>query len=126
MWRIAGDQANLKFIGQINASFSVSADKSNARGSSFVTGSSSGLPPLLAASDIAPYRGTGSAHPNYFRPRMAVREFGIRHYAGDVVYDVTGFNEKNMESLTEDLKDLVMGSVSSNRFLAEVCQVCCN
>lgn len=41
--------------------------------------------------------------------------FGIQHYAGGVSYDPNGFLEKNRDSFSLNLKELVMQS--SNRFL---------
>ncbi|XP_055925678.1 unconventional myosin-Id-like [Argiope bruennichi] len=38
------------------------------------------------------------------------RDFRIRHYAGDVTYSITGFMEKNMDSLYQDFKRLMFCS----------------
>ncbi|KIJ53790.1 hypothetical protein M422DRAFT_202039 [Sphaerobolus stellatus SS14] len=42
-------------------------------------------------------------------------QFLVRHYAGDVMYDVSGMTDKNKDSLIKDLLDLV--ATSSNPFL---------
>jgi hypothetical protein len=44
--------------------------------------------------------------------------FAIRHYAGDVPYDVTGFLEKNKDALSADL--MYVGKTSSVPFVAEM------
>jgi myosin-1 len=35
------------------------------------------------------------------------RDFRIRHYAGDVTYKVTGFIDKNKDTLFQDFKRLL-------------------
>ena len=42
-------------------------------------------------------------------------KFLIRHYAGDVMYNVAGMTDKNKDVLVKDLLDLIGGS--SNQFL---------
>ncbi|PBK76854.1 hypothetical protein ARMSODRAFT_1012068 [Armillaria solidipes] len=42
-------------------------------------------------------------------------QFLVRHYAGDVMYNVTGMTDKNKDSLVKDLLDLVASS--TNQFL---------
>ncbi|KAJ7459155.1 myosin class I heavy chain [Mycena galericulata] len=42
-------------------------------------------------------------------------QFLVRHYAGDVMYNVAGMTDKNKDSLNKDLLDLVAGS--GNQFL---------
>lgn len=54
-----------------------------------------------------------SANENFFKPKykdMAV--FGIKHFAGHVLYDVKDFLEKNRDSFNDDLKDLIRSSQS--------------
>jgi myosin-5 len=44
-------------------------------------------------------------------------EFGIRHYAGDVMYDASGFVTKNQDTLPTDLMDCAM--TSTNQIIAQ-------
>ena len=55
---------------------------------------------------------TGKTHPNFITPKFGSdSQFIIAHYAGEVRYTASGFVEKNIESLSNELKDL--GSHSS-------------
>ncbi|KAL0581064.1 class II myosin [Marasmius crinis-equi] len=49
----------------------------------------------------------------HFEPRGA--QFLVRHYAGDVMYNIQGMTDKNKDSLVKDLLDLV--GTSGNQFL---------
>ncbi|KAG7385203.1 hypothetical protein PHYPSEUDO_001745 [Phytophthora pseudosyringae] len=49
-------------------------------------------------------------HPSYAKPRFECDEFIIRHYAGDVTYDIHDFIAKNTDNLHEDLLDLLRRS----------------
>lgn len=49
-------------------------------------------------------------HPNYAKPRFECDEFIIRHYAGDVTYDIHDFIAKNTDNLHDDLLDLLRRS----------------
>jgi myosin-1 len=52
----------------------------------------------------------------HFEARGA--QFLVRHYAGDVMYNISGMTDKNKDTLVKDLLDLVAGS--SNHFLQEL------
>jgi myosin heavy subunit len=58
-------------------------------------------------------------HDNFVTPKFGKdRDFIVVHYAGEVRYTVTGFVEKNVETLSNELKDL--GSSSSKDFILDV------
>jgi myosin-1 len=52
------------------------------------------------------------SNPN-FEPRG--NKFLIKHYAGDVLYNVSGMTDKNKDTLVKDILDLIEGS--KNKFL---------
>ncbi|KAJ8272928.1 hypothetical protein GJAV_G00095070 [Gymnothorax javanicus] len=46
----------------------------------------------------------------YVKPRVAVHYFGVKHYAGEVVYDVRGILEKNRDTFRDDVLNLLRES----------------
>ncbi|XP_025021612.1 unconventional myosin-X isoform X2 [Python bivittatus] len=46
----------------------------------------------------------------YVKPRVAVHNFGVKHYAGEVQYDVRGILEKNRDTFRDDLLNLLRES----------------
>ena len=56
--------------------------------------------------------------PFYTRPRVSNGAFGIKHYAGEVMYTCTGFLEKNRDTFREDLATLLQES--SNDFVYDL------
>lgn len=61
-------------------------------------------------------------HPNFITPKFGQdRDFIVVHFAGEVRYSVPGFVEKNVETLSNELKDL--GSTSSNPFTHGIFEV---
>uniref|UniRef100_A0A8D0BZW2 Myosin X n=1 Tax=Salvator merianae TaxID=96440 RepID=A0A8D0BZW2_SALMN len=51
-----------------------------------------------------------SNNPFYVKPRVAVHNFGVKHYAGEVQYDVRGIIEKNRDTFRDDLLNLLRES----------------
>ena len=63
-------------------------------------------------------------HPNYLAPRFnSDCIFGIQHYAGEVFYNIAHFAEKNRDSTSNDLRELLLKS--SNVLLREAAENCC-
>jgi myosin heavy subunit len=57
-------------------------------------------------------------HPNYQAPKREKTKFLVNHYAGEVSYEITGFLEKNRDSLSEDLIEL--GKSSTIEFIQKL------
>ncbi|XP_030063162.1 unconventional myosin-X [Microcaecilia unicolor] len=51
-----------------------------------------------------------ASNPFYLKPRVAVHNFGVKHYAGEVLYDVRGILEKNRDTFRDDLLNLLRDS----------------
>lgn len=83
-WRLKGEEANKKFVSNLHNSFG------------------------RATSGQAT-----SKNKFYVHPKMdADLHFGIKHYAGEVIYDASGFNDKNNEMMNDDMKELIRQSTS--------------
>ncbi len=54
----------------------------------------------------------GSLHQNafYIKPKVNNGKFGIKHYAGDVFYDVSGLLEKNRDTFRNDVLKVLKDS----------------
>ncbi|KAF7302719.1 Microfilament motor [Mycena chlorophos] len=66
-----------------------------------------------AADNSFVQRASGLASNPHFESRGA--QFLVRHYAGDVMYNVSGMTDKNKDTLNKDLLDLIASS--ANQFL---------
>ena len=55
-------------------------------------------------------------HKNYIKPKSsATHAFGLVHFAGNVEYNINGFLEKNRDTFSGDLMQLIQ--TSNNKFL---------
>ncbi|PSN40482.1 Myosin-VIIa [Blattella germanica] len=62
---------------------------------------------------------THEGHANYLKPRSdKTSTFGLNHFAGIVFYEVKGFLEKNRDTFSTDLKQLI--HIANNKFLKEL------
>lgn len=65
---------------------------------------------------LAKLHKTHGVHKNYLKPKSDINtSFGLNHFAGIVFYDTRGFLEKNRDSFSPDILQLI--SNSSNKFL---------
>ncbi|PSN40501.1 Myosin-VIIa [Blattella germanica] len=65
---------------------------------------------------LAKLHKTHGTHRNYLKPKSDINtSFGLNHFAGVVFYDTRGFLEKNRDTFSADLLQLI--HISSNTFL---------
>ncbi|KAK1893530.1 Unconventional myosin-X, partial [Dissostichus eleginoides] len=51
-----------------------------------------------------------ATNPFYFKPRLGDHQFGIKHYAGEVLYDGRGILEKNRDTFRDDILNMLKDS----------------
>ncbi|XP_060939098.1 unconventional myosin-X, partial [Limanda limanda] len=51
-----------------------------------------------------------ATNPYYVKPRLADHQFGIKHYAGEVLYDSKGILEKNRDTFRDDILNMLKDS----------------
>lgn len=65
---------------------------------------------------LAKLHKTHGTHRNYLKPKSDINtSFGLNHFAGVVFYDTRGFLEKNRDTFSADLLQLI--HISNNKFL---------
>lgn len=68
---------------------------------------------------LAKLHKTHCNHKNYLKPKSDINtSFGLNHFAGVVFYDTRGFLEKNRDTFSADLLQLV--TISNNAFLQQI------
>lgn len=68
---------------------------------------------------LAKLHKTHGSHRNYLKPKSDINtSFGLNHFAGVVFYDTRGFLEKNRDTFSADLLQLI--HISNNKFLKMV------
>jgi len=50
----------------------------------------------------------------YVKSKTANKLFGVKHYAGDVIYNSVGFLDKNRDTVQDEVYDLLAKSTVSN------------
>ena len=68
------------------------------------------LPKATDDKFVEAVRSTHASHASLVAPRLPVNAFGIRHYAGEVLYSSQGFLLKNRDALPEALSSLIARS----------------
>ena len=107
---------DVNFLAQLHQKFGGVKGASNTNGS---FGNSSGGSKKKKKKNKSPAPKQPVRHPNYMNPKFGNdRDFVVIHYAGEVRYTATGFVEKNVETLSNELKDL--GSTSSNALTHDI------
>ena len=61
---------------------------------------------------------THESNPLYSKPRLAGNEFCVRHYAGKVAYSVSGFLDKNRDTLRSDVMEMMIKS--RNKIISKI------
>ncbi|XP_026329632.1 myosin-VIIa isoform X1 [Hyposmocoma kahamanoa] len=70
---------------------------------------------------LAKLHKTHGLHRNYLKPKSDINtSFGLNHFAGVVFYDTRGFLEKNRDTFSADLLQLI--HISTNKFLQHIFQ----
>ncbi|XP_047514461.1 myosin-VIIa isoform X1 [Pieris napi] len=68
---------------------------------------------------LAKLHKTHGLHRNYLKPKSDINtSFGLNHFAGVVFYDTRGFLEKNRDTFSADLLQLI--HISTNKFLQQI------
>ncbi|RKP01558.1 hypothetical protein CXG81DRAFT_571, partial [Caulochytrium protostelioides] len=77
-----------------------------------------GFPKASDATCLDKFHATHDKHAHYVRPKTKAPAFGVRHYAGEVTYQIQDFLDKNRDTLRTDLMEVM--SESHEPFVAEL------
>ena len=70
---------------------------------------------------LSTYNRNQASHASFAKPRFGNESFVVKHFAGNVEYQVKNFIEKNNDSMTDELLDLV--KFSSKEVLKEIMSI---
>ena len=106
-------ERDVNFLAQLHQKF---GGRPGSKGSNSSTGSSNSKKKKKNKNKSPSPMKEPVRHPNFITPKLSWdKDFVVVHYAGEVLYTVNGFVEKNVETLSNELKDL--GSTSSNTLI---------
>ncbi|CAN0160389.1 unnamed protein product, partial [Ectocarpus sp. 6 AP-2014] len=112
--RFEGKEANLKFLSSFKQKHGPPAGGSGGGGGANLRGNMAKSGSTYGSISSPVTRRHSVGHPHFVSPRFDPDiSFGIKHYAGDVFYNVAKFNQKNRENLTADMKELMASSTSA-------------
>jgi len=72
----------------------------------------SNLPKTTDLTVLSKFHDNHQKNPYYIKPRTSAPAFGVKHYAGDVIYQITGFLDKNKDPLRADVTEVLQNSRS--------------
>ena len=84
----------------------------------FLLDEESNFPKGSDATCLAKFHSQYEKHSFYVKPKTQAPVFGVKHYAGEVTYQMNGFLDKNKDTIRQDLTEIL--TVSTNKIVVEV------